>query len=160
MYLVTFHSNLLTRPSIRHYSSLRRVLRRTLASGTYPNALLPLHTSLVLRAPPPVTVAFARPAPDMLLSHSLPVAGAGSQSNIGCETARAQPCWVLRALSKPPCGVVGGPGPAGCWAASLHLVRNDLGLTPLRQWLSHHLRRGACFIISSTVPFASAITTT
>ena len=33
----------------------KKVQRRTLASGTYPNALLPF-AALVLRAPPPVTV--------------------------------------------------------------------------------------------------------
>ena len=40
----------------------------------------------------------------MLLAHSLPVAGAGSQNSVGCETARARPRWVFRALSKPSCG--------------------------------------------------------
>ena len=48
----------------------KKVQRRTLASGTYPNALLPSSRASTgrLRAPPPVTVAFARPAPDLLLA--------------------------------------------------------------------------------------------
>ena len=37
-------------------------------------------TSLMLRDPPPVTIAFAHPAPDPFLARSLPVAGAGSQA--------------------------------------------------------------------------------
>ena len=55
----------------------------------------------------------------MLLAHSPPVAGAGSQNSVGCETARAQPRWVILALSKPSCG--GGPGPAGCWARRIDM---------------------------------------
>ena len=46
----------------------------------------------------PVAASTARPArPDRMycqLAHSLPVAGAGSQNSVGCETARAQPRWV------------------------------------------------------------------
>ena len=37
-------------------------------------------SALALRDPPPVTVAFAHPAPDLLLARSLPVAGSGSQA--------------------------------------------------------------------------------
>ena len=60
-------------------------------------------TALALRDPPPVTVAFAHPAPDLLLARSLPVAGRRAvRLRIGCETARARPRWVIRALSKPP----------------------------------------------------------
>ena len=84
----------------------KKVQRRTLASAERIQMPYSHSTALALRAPPPVTVAFARPAPDMLLAYSLPVAGAGSQSNIGCETAaRARPRWVLRTLSKPRRGV-------------------------------------------------------
>ena len=71
----------------------------------------------------PVAASTARPArPDRMycqLAHSLPVAGAGSQNSVGCETARAQPRWVILALSKPSCG--GGPGPAGCWARRIDM---------------------------------------
>ena len=81
-------------------------------------------TSLVLRDPPPVTVAFAHPASAMLPAHSLPVAGAGSQNSVGCEAARAQPRWVIRALSKPSCGgsraswLLGGLASLPAWASA------------------------------------------
>ena len=40
---------------------------------------------------------------DLLLARSLPVAGRRAvRLRIGCETARARPRWVIRALSKPP----------------------------------------------------------
>ena len=56
-----------------HHSSLfvtKKVQRRTLASGTYPNALLP-STALALRAPPPVlpSVPSVEPSHESL-SHS------------------------------------------------------------------------------------------
>ena len=69
--------NFSRRPSVYgmtggNYSSLfvtKKVQRRTLASGTYPNALplvLPSAALGVVRAPPPVTVALrTRPPPVM-----------------------------------------------------------------------------------------------
>ena len=82
-------------------------------------------TSLVLRNPPPVTNRRLRtPRSRHAAIRSLPVAGSGSQSNIGCETARAQPRWVIRALSKPSCGgsraswLLGGLASLPAWASA------------------------------------------
>ena len=67
-------------------------------------------TALALRDPPPVTV--------LLLARSLPVAGSGSQAqNRRCETARARHAGSFAPF---PSRLMGGPGPAGCWVASLH----------------------------------------
>ena len=106
---------------IRHYSSLRRVQRRTLASGTYPNALLP-STALALRAPPPVTVAFATPLPARSQHTPSPLPGRAVRNTVGCWAARARSRWVFRALSKPSCGggrpswLLGGIASTPAWA--------------------------------------------
>ena len=119
------------------YSSLivtKKVQRRTLASGTYPNAPTPIRVTCVLRAPPcPSSRSRRLPAhsprsrPTCLHGKSLPVASAGSQGIVGRWRAsvheppfplRPRDAGSLRALSMPPCG--GGPGPAGSRASCFH----------------------------------------
>ena len=61
-------------------------------------------SALALRDPPPVTAAFARPAPDLLLARSRPVAGSGSQAQNRMRDGARAATLGIRALSKPPYG--------------------------------------------------------
>ena len=81
-------------------------------------------TALVLRAPPPVAVAFAH-APLPTASPSdvpSPLPGQAVRPRVGCWAARARSRWVFRALSKPPYGgsraswLLGGLASAPAWA--------------------------------------------
>ena len=91
----------------------KKVQRRTLASVTYPNALLP-SSALALRAPPPVTVAFATPLPlFMLRSQPAPLPGRAVQCKVR-SLGGARPATL--GLSRPFQAVMcGGAARASCW---------------------------------------------
>ena len=125
----------------RHYSSLfvtKKVQRRTLASGTYPNALLPFHGTGVARSSSRnrrLRTPLSRHAPIA----TRPVAGPGGsvQCPVAGRRALGHAGSCAPSLSKPPCG--GGPVPAGCsWAASLH---RQLGSASLANINIHRLSR-------------------
>ena len=91
----------------------KKVQRRTLASGTYPSALLP-SAALVLRAPPPVTVAFATPlVPPLPGSRYMyaqiatrPVAGPGG--SVQCPVAGRRALGHAGSCAPSPSRHVGG----------------------------------------------------
>ena len=81
-------------------------------------------TALVLRAPPPVTVAFARPSPVMLRSQPVPLPGRAVQCNVrSLGGARSATLGLSRPFQrKPPCGgsraswLLGGLASSPAWA--------------------------------------------
>ena len=96
-------------------------VRHTAYPGKWndPNALLPFHgTGVVVR--------FARPAPDLRCVQHVPspLPGRAVRLRIRRWAARAQPRWVIRALSKPSCGgsraswLLGGLASLPAWASA------------------------------------------
>ena len=114
------------RRGIAAYSSLfvtKKVQRRTLASGTYPNALplvLPSAALGVVRAPPPVTVALrTRPSPVMPRSQPAPLPGRAVQCNVRpLGGARTATLGLAHPLQAAMWGVVPGQLAAGGLASS------------------------------------------